>query len=231
MFVVENYKALQARIASACARAQRDPAEVTLVGVTKTVPVEDVVVAYQHGLTIFGENRVQEAATKIEALHEKAVAPQWHLIGHLQTNKVKRAIELFDVIQSVDSRRLAETLQRYAEIEKRLIEIFVQVNTSGESTKFGAAPGEAVQLMREISGYSHLRVTGLMTIGAIDPGDLDIRRCFRGLRELAETVSAQRFPNVTMKHLSMGMTDDFEIAIAEGATMIRVGRALFGERN
>jgi pyridoxal phosphate enzyme (YggS family) len=230
MFVVQNYRALQARITSACLRAQRDPAEVTLVGVTKTVGVEDIVVAYEHGLTILGENRVQEAAVKIESLRQKAIAPQWHLIGHLQTNKAKRAIELFDVIQAVDSFRLAETLQRNAEAGERLIEVFVQVNTSGESSKFGAAPQEALQLIREISGYSHLRLTGLMTIGALDPDSSKIRQCFRDLRVLAETVTAHRFPNVTMRHLSMGMTDDFEIAIAEGATMIRVGRALFGER-
>ena len=231
MFVVENYKALQARIAAACSRAERNPTEVTLIGVTKTVGMEDIAVAYEHGVTIFGENRVQEAAVKIEAYRQKEIAPQWHLIGHLQTNKAKRAIELFDVIQVVDSSRLAETLQRNAEIAQRLIEVFVQVNTSGESTKFGATPAEALPLIREISGYSHVRITGLMTIGALDADSTKVRQCFRNLRELAATVTAHRFPNVTMRHLSMGMTDDFEIAIAEGATMIRVGRALFGERH
>jgi pyridoxal phosphate enzyme (YggS family) len=231
MFDAQNYSALQTRIVTACLRAERDPAEVIIVGVTKTVGEEDIIAAYEHGLTLFGENRVQEAAVKIEALRQKEIVPQWHLIGHLQTNKARRAVELFDVIQAVDSAHLAETLQRHAEIGRRLIEVFVQVNTSGEGTKFGVAPPEAVNLIREISGYSHVRVTGLMTIGALDPDSSKIRQCFRSLRELAETVRAHHFPNVTMRHLSMGMTDDFEIANAEGATMIRVGRALFGERH
>lgn len=230
MFATENYRAVLERIASACRLVRRDPAEVALVGVTKTVPPEDIIKAYENGLNLFGENRVQEAAGKIEALRQRGVTPRWHLIGHLQTNKARRAVELFDVIQSVDSVRLAEALQRHAEACRRVVEIFVQVNTSGEGTKFGVAPAEAVTLIREVSGCSHLRVTGLMTIGALDPDNAKIRRCFRSLRELAETIAALRFPGVLMRHLSMGMTDDFEMAIAEGATMIRVGRALFGER-
>ncbi len=231
MFEAQNYIAVQERIASACQRAGRNPAEVTLVGVTKTVAPEDIIAACAHGLKIFGENRVQEAAAKIENLRQKGITPQWHLIGHLQTNKARHAVELFDVIQSVDSARLAEVLQRHAEAGRRMLEVFVEVNTSGESTKFGAAPQDAFHLIREISSYSHLRVMGLMTIGALDPDSSKIRPCFRSLRELAETVTAHHFPNVTMRHLSMGMTNDFEIAIAEGATMVRVGRALFGERH
>ncbi|NUO80369.1 YggS family pyridoxal phosphate-dependent enzyme, partial [candidate division KSB1 bacterium] len=178
----------------------------------------------------FGENRVQEAATKIPELHNRGVRPQWHLIGHLQTNKVKLALELFDVIQSVDRLQLAEVLQKRAETSNRRIEIFAQINTSGESTKFGAAPEEAVSLARELSAFSHLRLTGLMTIGALTSDIQRIRQCFRTLRELANTIAALHLPNVVMQHLSMGMTDDFEIAIEEGATIVRVGRALFGER-
>ncbi len=229
-FGVENYKAVQARIALACARAGRDVAEVTLVGVTKTVSPEDAAIACQYGLKVLGENRVQDAAAKIEALRQKGLAPQWHLIGHLQTNKARQAVELFDVIQSVDSIRLAETLQRHAEARQRPIEILVQVNTSGESTKFGVAPSEAISFIRELSGYPQVRVTGLMTIGALDPDSSKIRQCFQRLRGLAENVRAHHFQDVTMRHLSMGMTDDFEIAIAEGSTMIRIGRALFGAR-
>jgi len=230
MAVAQNYKILQERIAAACAQAGRDPGEVTLIGVTKTVAVDAIRAACDSGLRVFGENRVQEAATKIETLRQAGVAAQWHLIGHLQTNKVRRAVELFDVVQSVDSLRLAETLQRHAESSQRVLEVFVQVNTSHEDSKFGVHPSQTLHLAREIAGYTHLRLRGLMTIGALDPDSSKIRQCFRSLRELAESVTAQRFPNVTMRHLSMGMTDDFEIAIAEGATMIRVGRALFGER-
>ena len=230
MFDVQNYKAVQTRIAAACAQAGRDPAEVTLVGVTKTVGPEQIISAHASGVKVFGENRVQEAAPKIETLRQKGNTPQWHLIGHLQTNKAKRAVELFDVVQSVDSIRLAEALQRHAETRGLALEVFVQVNTSEESTKFGVAAADTLNLMREISSYSHLQVTGLMTIGALDADQAKIRRGFRTLRELAETVTAHRLPNVAMRHLSMGMTEDFEIAIAEGATMIRVGRALFGDR-
>ena len=230
MFALENLKIVRERVVTACQRVGRDPSEVTLVGVTKTVSPHDMVAAYEHGLKSFGENRVQEAIPKIEALAQKGLAPRWHLIGHLQTNKAKRAAELFDVIQSVDSVRLAEILQRHAEACGRMLEIFVQVNTSGEGTKSGVAPQEALQLIRDLAGFSHVRVTGLMTIGALDPDSAKTRLCFRLLRELGETVAAHHIANVSMRHLSMGMTDDFEIAIAEGSTMIRVGRALFGER-
>ncbi len=230
MFSVQQLETVRKRIASACARTGRRPEEVTLIGVSKTVPSTEIAAAFASGVFCFGENRVQEAATKIPELHSRGVRPQWHLIGHLQTNKVKLALELFDVIQSVDSLQLAEVLQKRAETSNRRIEIFAQINTSGESTKFGAAPEEAVSLARELSAFSHLRLTGLMTIGALTSDILRIRQCFRTLRELANTIAALHLPNVVMQHLSMGMTDDFEIAIEEGATIVRVGRALFGER-
>ncbi len=230
MFSEQQLETVRARIATACAQAGRRPEEVTLIAVSKTASSGEIAAAYKSGLRCFGENRVQEAAAKIPELAQQGVRPQWHLIGHLQTNKVKPALELFDVIQSVDRPQLAEALQKHAEKNNRSVEILAQINTSGESTKFGAAPQEAVSLARELSAFSHLRLTGLMTIGALTTDIPRIRQCFRALRELAAAIAALHLPNVVMQHLSMGMTDDFEIAIAEGATIVRVGRALFGER-
>jgi len=230
MFNVSQLEIIRARIASACARAGRHPKEVTLVGVSKTISSAEILAAYNSGVLCFGENRVQEAATKIPELQALGVQAQWHLVGHLQTNKVKPALEMFEVIQSVDRLQLAEALQKRAEQNKRSVEIFAQINTSGESTKYGAAPHEAVSLARELSAFSHLRLTGLMTIGALTRDTHRLRQCFRTLRELVETIAALHLPNVVMQHLSMGMTDDFEIAIEEGATHVRIGRALFGER-
>lgn len=230
MFNMLQLETIRARLDSACVRVGRHPEEVTLVGVTKTVPSPEIFAAYHSGLRCFGENRVQEAATKIPELKTQGVQAQWHLIGHLQTNKVKPALELFDVIQSVDRVSLAEALQKRAEQNRRHLEIFAQINVSGESTKFGAAPRAAVSLARELSAFPHLRLTGLMTVGALTSEEPRLRQCFRTLRELAVEIAALHLPNVTMRHLSMGMTDDFEIAVAEGATHVRLGRALFGER-
>jgi pyridoxal phosphate enzyme (YggS family) len=223
------------RIDTACERAGRDPAEVTLVAVTKTVPPAMIQAAFAAGVRYFGENRVQEAAAKISptflrASDNEAAAPQWHLIGHLQTNKARKALELFEVIQSVDSLHLAEVLQHHAALSKKRVEVFVEINTSGEATKFGAPPNQALTLARQIAALPNLQLTGLMTIGALTENEEIIRRCFRQLRELRAEIAALNLPNVSLSHLSMGMTDDFELAIAEGSTMVRVGRAIFGAR-
>jgi hypothetical protein len=223
------------RIAAACERAGRDPKEVTLMAVTKTISAEAIQSAYEAGICFFGENRVQEAAAKISPawLREPdspTMRPQWHLIGHLQTNKVKKALELFQVIQSVDSLRLAEALQRQAEMAQKKVEVFIEVNTSGEASKFGAPPAQTLALAQNISALPNLQLTGLMTIGALTDDQTLIRRCFRQLRELQMEIAAAKFPGVNLQHLSMGMTDDFELAIEEGSTMVRVGRAIFGAR-
>ncbi len=220
------------RIAAACERVGRRPTEVTLVAVTKTVPTEAIQSAFAAGVRCFGENRVQEAAAKIspDLFREFKAAPQWHLVGHLQTNKVKKALELFHVIQSVDSLRLAEALQRQAEMAPKTIEIFIEVNTSGEASKFGVPPAQTLLLAHNISALPNLQLTGLMTIGALTEDQAAIRRCFRQLRELQREIAAAKFPGVNMRHLSMGMTDDFELAIEEGSTLVRVGRAIFGAR-
>lgn len=230
MFSALQLAAVEKRIVAACRRAGRDRSEVTLVGVTKTVTFADVVAASASGLHKFGENRVQEAAAKIAAAREKALAVEWHLIGHLQTNKAKDAAALFEVIQSVDSVRLAEALQKHAEKLQRRLEVFAQVNTSAEASKFGVAPAEAVRLAREIAAFPNLHLGGLMTIGALTEDVDKVRVCFRMLRRLHAEILALQLPNTTMRHLSMGMTDDFEIGIEEGATIVRVGRAIFGER-
>ncbi len=229
----ERVEAVRRRIAAACVRAGRDPSEVTLVAVTKTVSPAAIQVAYQAGICRFGENRVQEAAAKIyPALLQNGEGrtAQWHLIGHLQTNKAKKALELFQVIQSLDSSHLAEALQRHAAVLQRRVEIFIEVNTSGETTKFGVPPNQALQLARSVAELPNLELTGLMTIGVLADDEAVIRRCFRQLRELHAEIGAANLSGVNLRHLSMGMTDDFELAIEEGSTMVRIGRAIFGER-
>lgn len=224
------------RLAAACERAGRDPQDVTLMAVTKTVSAELIEAAYHAGITFFGENRVQEAAAKISPtlrheLERPAMMPQWHLIGHLQTNKAKKALELFQVIQSVDSLRLAEVLQQQAGLAQKKVEIFIEINTSGEAAKFGAPPAAALTLAQNVAALSNLQLTGLMTIGALTEEPAVIRRGFRRLRELRDELNAAKLPGVNIRHLSMGMTDDFELAIEEGSTLIRVGRAIFGARS
>lgn len=226
---------IRQRLTAACARAGRDPQEVILMAVTKTVSADLIEAAWHCGLVFFGENRVQEAAAKIPALFQRefdraALTPQWHLIGHLQTNKVKKALELFQVIQSVDSLRLAEALQRQAAFMQKKAEIFIEINTSGEAAKFGAPPAAALALVKEVGAFPNLQLTGLMTIGALTDEQNLIRRGFRQLRDLRDEINAAKLPGVNIRHLSMGMTDDFEVAVEEGSTMVRVGRALFGER-
>lgn len=228
-------EAIRRRITAACERAGRDPAEVTLVAVTKTVPPAAIKAAYLAGVSCFGENRVQEAAAKIpptflQELAAERSGPQWHLIGHLQTNKAKKAIELFQVIQSLDSLHLAQVLQQHAAARHANAEVFIEVNTSGEPAKFGVSPDQALSLAKAVAELPNLQLAGLMTIGALTNDAGIIRGCFRRLRELRAEIAAH-LPNAHIRHLSMGMTDDFELAIAEGSTMVRIGRAIFGERS
>jgi hypothetical protein len=214
------------RIARACARAGRDPTAILLVAVSKGFPAEAVRAAAVLGLTDFGENRVQEAERKIPEIVPR---PRWHLVGHLQTNKAKRAVQLFDEIQSVDSVRLAEELDRRAEQERRVVPCLVEVNTSGEESKFGVEPAGAEALLERCRALASLRVHGLMTIGPLARGPEGARQAFRmlaGVRDAA--VGRELLPRST--DLSMGMSDDFEIGIEEGATIVRVGTALFGPR-
>ncbi|MFN3929361.1 MAG: YggS family pyridoxal phosphate-dependent enzyme [Thermoflexus sp.] len=240
--VAERWEQVQERIVRAAQRAGRDPAEVTVVAVTKTVPPERIAEAYACGLRIFGENRVEEAEEKIprvQALLGNQAEIHWHLVGHLQRRKVRRALAMFEVIHSVDSVPLAEKLSRLAAERGGSIGILLECNIPGEATKYGfpldrweeeagqrGAFFEAVARILDLPG---LQVLGLMTVAPMASDPEMVRPVFRRLRALRE-VLASRFPQACWAHLSMGMTDDFEVAIEEGATMIRLGRAIFGER-
>lgn len=222
--IAGRYAAIRESIALAAARAGRDPDEITLIAVSKTMPAESVRAAHALGIAEFGENRVQELLAKSELLSDLPL--RWHLIGHLQTNKVRAVLPRVIAIHSVDSIRLAEAIQAHADPE-RSVDVLIQVNTSGEGTKFGTAPAEAAELARAVSGLPALRLRGLMTLGPFTDDQKAIRRAFCRLREVRDTIRSS-VPGVDW--LSMGMSGDYEIAIEEGATHIRVGTALFGPR-
>ncbi len=215
---------VRARIAEAATRRGRRPEEVTLVAVTKGVDLPRIQEALASGITDLGENRVQEAASKVPALGRIV---QWHMVGHLQRNKVRQAVSLFHVVHSVDSMRLASELDRYTSTP---LEVLVQVNVAGEGQKFGLAPDEVTAVVPKVAALSGLRVVGLMTIAPQTTEPETVRPVFRQLRQLRDALRTVRVPGLVLAHLSMGMTDDFEVAIEEGATMVRIGRAIFGER-
>jgi len=217
--VKSNIRELGKCIARAAGRANRSPAEITIVGVTKAIEPWLIQQAFEAGMRHFGENRVQEAKGKIGQLPTLQPPPTWHMVGHLQTNKAKTAIELFDMIQSIDSVGLAEVLSRHAQHH---IPILLQVNVSGEASKFGFPPAEVSSAVEQISRLPYLEIRGLMTIAPFTDNPDGVRPIFRRLRLLRDSLG--------LEHLSMGMTDDFEVAIEEGATMVRIGRAIFGER-
>ena len=219
MSIAENLERVRERIELACERAGRDASEVTLIGVTKTVGPETVVEAYEAGLRDFGENRVQEAVAKIDAVELLGVQPSWHLIGHLQTNKVKAAAGRFGIIHSVDSLRLAEALSRRYQTD---VLVLLEVNVAQDAAKYGFAPEEVAAALSEIAVLPHIDVLGLMTIAPITSDPEETRPTFRRLRELRDELG--------LDELSMGMSGDFEVAIEEGATMVRVGTAIFGPR-
>jgi pyridoxal phosphate enzyme (YggS family) len=217
--VAANVAEVGSRIAAACARSGRAEGDVTLIGVTKGQPVEAIRAGLAAGLRDFGENYLQEALPKIEALEDAAARPRFHFIGHLQSNKAKGAAGRFAILHGVDSPRLLRALANAAHAP---IEVMLQVNIAAEATKHGVAPAELGALLAEARGLLHVRVTGLMTIPPPAAGPEASRPYFRALRELAREHGLEK--------LSMGMTDDFEVAIEEGATHVRVGRAIFGER-
>jgi PLP dependent protein len=214
-----NLAALNERIAQACRRAGRAVEGVTLIAVTKNVDALTIATAFNLGIRYFGENRVQEAKKKIGALSHLQPRPAWHLIGHLQSNKVKTALELFDMVQSVDSLDIAGMLNRRT--QKRL-PVLLEVNVGGEQTKSGFSASEIEGAFKAISLMPNLEIKGLMTVAPPAAEAEKVRGYFRSLRELRDSFG--------LEHLSMGMSDDFETAVEEGATMIRIGRALFGER-
>lgn len=225
--VAENLARVRERIAAACRRAGRRPEEVKLVGVSKTFPPERIRQAYAAGLRDFGENRVQEAAAKRPQLSELAVT--WHLVGHLQSNKARHARELFHWVHSVDSEKIARKLHEVAGGAEKL-PVLLQVNLGEEPSKFGAGEEEVVRLADQVGRLQSLELRGLMTLPPFFEDAQRVRPFFRRLRELAQQIEARKLPQVSMQGLSMGMSHDFEIAIEEGATIVRVGTAIFGER-
>ena len=225
--LADNITHVRAAIEQAAGRAGRDPREVLLVAVSKTMPLDLVRMAYNLGVTQFGENRVQEALPKVEVFHPRDVA--WHMIGHLQTNKAKKVVGPFALLHSVDSLRLAELLNRHADELGLRLPILLQVNVVGETSKEGMSPDEAPELARRIVGLPSLQVEGLMTIAPLVENPEDVRPVFRRLRLLRDHLRDEA-PQSSWQHLSMGMTDDYRVAIEEGATIVRVGRAIFGER-
>jgi pyridoxal phosphate enzyme (YggS family) len=227
MTIRENLDRVRERVAAAAARAGRDPAAIWIVAVTKTHGPEVVTAAIEAGIADIGENRVQEFLAKAP---EVTLPCRWHLVGHLQTNKVPKVIGRFALVQSVDSARLAEHLSAAGARAGVTTDVLLEVNTSGEESKYGLAPGDALRTCELAAALPNLRIRGLMTVGPLVADEVAVGAAFARLRRLGEEIAAARIENISMEHLSMGMTDDFEIAIAEGSTMIRLGRVLFGER-
>lgn len=223
---------IRQQITQACTHAGRSVDEVTLVGVSKTVPPELVQMAMAAGVNVLGENRVQEAASKIPVLHEatERFHVSWHLIGHLQSNKARRAVELFDVIESVDSFELGQRLDRLADETNKTLPIFVQVNLGGETAKAGIAADETLSLCEQLSVLAHLELRGLMAIPPFLDNPEQVRPFFRRLRDLRSEAQRAGIVGATFRDLSMGMSHDFTVAIEEGATLVRIGTALFGTR-
>jgi len=228
----DNLTRVQDRIAAAAARAGRDRSTITLVAVSKTHPVEELLAAYDLGVRHFGENRVEEASVKLPAFKLTIGDPAvvFHMIGHIQSRKAEDVATLFDRVHSVDSVKLAQHLTRFA---KRPLPILLEVNVSGEESKYGfdgARRAELFEAIEVISQLPNLQLDGLMTMAPLVENPEEARPVFRALRELRAEIAAH-YPALTLPHLSMGMTDDFEVAIEEGATLVRVGRAIFGERS
>ncbi|MEI6395289.1 MAG: YggS family pyridoxal phosphate-dependent enzyme [Verrucomicrobiota bacterium] len=225
MDLAANLEAVRRRIEAACARSGREPSAVTLVAVTKTQPPEVVAEASKAGLSLFGENKVQEAKAKIPLCAGRL---RWQMIGHLQTNKCREAVELFEMIQSVDSLRLADEINKRAEQAAKRMPILLEVNTVGESSKFGYRPEQLLAELSRVNALPRLEIHGLMTVPPWTADPEKVRPVFRQLRELKER--CEQILGAPLAHLSMGMTGDFEVAIEEGATMVRIGTALFGAR-
>ncbi len=225
MGVSNNLLAVQQRIEAACRRVGRDPASVTLLAVSKGQSPETVEEAARLGLDLFGENKVQEAKAKIPLCSDRL---RWHMIGHLQTNKCRDAVQLFEMIESVDSLHLAAEISRWAERAARTMPVLLEVNLAGESSKFGYRPEQLLAELAQVSTLPRVEVRGLMTLAPWTPEPEKLRPVFRQLRESRQR--CQDILGAPLPCLSMGMTGDFEVAIEEGATQVRIGTALFGER-
>jgi len=227
MVIADNLRTVKSRIKAAALRCGRQPEDIRLVAVSKNVPAERIRDAVSAGATILGENYIQEAREKIALI---GIEVEWHFIGHLQSNKAKFAAELFAMIHSVDRMSLAEELNKEAGKGNKILPVLIQVNISGEETKSGIDPSGTRQLVQQAALLSHLSVQGLMTMPPWFEDPEEARPYFRALRKLRDGLAAEKIPNVSLTHLSMGMSGDFEVAIEEGATLVRIGTAIFGER-
>ena len=235
----DNLKNVEERVQEACDRAGRKREEVTLIAVSKTKPIEMLQEIYDENIRDFGENKVQELCDKIEKmpkdikwqLYNRSVLLQWHMIGHLQRNKVKYIVGQVALIHSVDSYRLAEEINIQAKKKNIIVPILVEVNIAHEESKFGISEEDAIQLVEEIAELENVRIKGLMTIAPYVENAEDNRLYFRKIKDLSVDIAAKNIDNVSMEILSMGMTGDYEVAIEEGATMVRVGTGIFGARN
>jgi len=223
--IKNNLEIINEKIKKAALRTNKNPEEIKLVAVTKTATIKQIKEAISVGVKIIGENKVQEAKEKYQILSANI---EWHLVGHLQTNKVKYAIEIFDLIHSVDSIKLAKEIDKRSLQFGMITNVLVEVNVSGEETKYGIKPEEVEPFLKEISEFSRIRVRGLMTIAPIAEDKEEVRPYFRKLRKLFEKIKIENMKNIRMDYLSMGMTEDFEAAIEEGANMVRIGRGIFG---
>ena len=234
--IVDNLSSINERIANAAERSRRAPASIKLVAVTKGRSVPEIQAVLDAGATDIGENRVQEAQQKYAPVNAFINASgaassdktyRWHLVGHLQRNKVKTALEMFSLIHSVDSLRLLAEIARRSEERSQQTDVLIQVNTTREESKYGLAADDLLQFIEDAQAYPAARIVGLMTMGQLTPSPDANRPAFALLRSLAEKVEIQKFPGVTMQYLSMGMTNDFEVAVQEGANLVRIGRAIF----
>lgn len=224
----DNLKEIENRVQAACERAGRSRDEVTLIAVSKTKPIEDLTEIYNAGVRDFGENKVQELTDKIEKMPNDI---KWHMIGHLQRNKVKYIIDKVELIHSVDSFRLAEEINIQAKKKGIVVPILVEVNIADEESKFGVSKEDAMELVKQIATLDGLTVKGLMSIAPYVVDSEENRPYFHKIKDLSVDISNENIDNVSMDILSMGMSGDFEVAIEEGATMVRVGTGIFGERN
>lgn len=226
--LAENLQKVEANIQKACQKSGRDRKEVTLIAVSKTKPIPMLQEIYDEGIRDFGENKVQELSDKYEALSKDI---QWHMIGHLQRNKIKYIVDKVELIHSVDSVRLAEAIEHEAEKKGVEVNILIEVNVAKEDSKFGIMPEETLETVKTIASLQHVHIQGLMTIAPYVDNPEDNRPHFKKLHKLSVDIADKKVNNVNMSILSMGMTNDYQVAIEEGATMVRVGTGIFGERN
>lgn len=227
--ILTNLRDIENRIQQACITANRSPDDVKLLLATKTVTAENIKIAFEAGQRLIGENKVQEIKEKYEAL--STVSHEKHFIGHLQTNKIKDILKYgVTCVQSLDRMELAEKLHQRLQQENKTLDVFIQVNTSGEASKFGVPPESAIALIQQVAALKSLRIKGLMTIGLFSAEEAAVQKCFRLLKSIQQEAIALQLTDVNLNDLSMGMSGDLEIAIAEGATIVRVGTAIFGRR-